>query len=394
MELHRRHFLSSIAVCGSLTGHAFGEGVTKKYRVAVVGHTGRGDYGHGLHTMWLGIDRVDPAAVADADPLGLERTLKLFGEAKGFASYRAMLSEVRPDIVAIAMRHIDQHCEVALAAIEAGARGLYIEKPFCRSLEEADAILNAARIGNVKIAVAHRNRYHPVLPILKGLIQDGEIGRVLEYRMRGKEDHRGGSLDLWVLGSHLANLVAYFAGRPKSCSATILIDGRPAAKSDAVPGSEGIGLMAGNEVHARFEMEDGLAAYFDSIAKAGNAAAGFGIQIIGTRGIIDLRIDREPLAHLLRGSPFQPDSNPRAWTPISSAGIGLPEPIADLGRQISMHWTAGRDLIGAVEEDREPLCSGTEAATTIEMISAVAVSHLQDGVRVELPLKQRTNPWG
>ncbi len=30
--------------------------------------------------------------------------------------------------------------------------------------------------------------------------------------------------------------------------------------------------MAGNEVHARFEMENGLVAYFDSIANAGNAA--------------------------------------------------------------------------------------------------------------------------
>ena len=48
---------------------------------------------------------------------------------------------------------------------------------------------------NVKIAVAHRNRYHPVLPIIEKLVADGRIGRVLELRGHGLGDRRGGGQD-------------------------------------------------------------------------------------------------------------------------------------------------------------------------------------------------------
>ncbi|MCY2976612.1 MAG: Gfo/Idh/MocA family oxidoreductase [Planctomycetota bacterium] len=378
---------------GTMLLEVSGAPVEERYRVGIIGHTGRGDYGHGLHTMWTGVDNAKVVSVADADPNGLNKTQKIFKHARGFTDFRELLTATKPDVLSIGMRHVDQHHEVALKAIEAGVRGIYIEKPFCRSSQEADDILSAASARNVKIAVAHRNRYHPVLPVVKQLIVDGVIGRVLEYRMRGKEDTRGGMLDLWVLGGHLVNLVNYFAGSPKSCSAIVLISGRPATRLDPIQGAEGVGLIAGNEVHARFEMEDGITAYFDSIANAGNAAAGFGVQIIGTEGIIDLRIDREPLAHVLHGSPFHPVNKTKSWIPISTAGIGRPEPIPKLEEQISKHILGGNDLLNAIEENREPLCNAKEAATTIEMLTAVSVSHLENGARIALPLQVRTNPW-
>lgn len=132
---------------------------------------------------------------------------------------------------------------------------------------------------------------------------DGEIGRVLEYRMRGKEDTRGGLLDLWVLGSHLVNLLNYFAGNPTSCAATVLIDGRPASKADAIPGGRRNRTHCGQRSSCSIRDENGIMAHFDSIAKAGSDTAGFGLQIIGTKGVIDFRVDREPLAQILHGIP-------------------------------------------------------------------------------------------
>ncbi len=388
----RRQFTAGAFVLGAVNS-LHGNESKKRTRVAVIGHTGRGDYGHGLNTMWLGIPETEIVAVADADSKGLASAMKQLGDVSGFTDFQKMLIEIKPEVVAIGMRHVDQHRDVVLAAIEANVRGIYMEKPFCRSLAEADEIVAAATERNVKIAIAHRNRYHPVLPVLHQLIQDKVIGSVLEYRMRGKEDARGGMLDLWVLGSHLVNLVHFFAGRPKACSASVLIDGRIATRADAVQGAEGIGMMVGNEVHARFEMANGLSAFFDSIAKAGNADAGFGLQIIGTEGVIDLRIDREPLAHIRCGSPFNPVSNPKPWLPISSGGIDVPEPIKNLGQDIAKHWLPGRDLLQAIDKDRPPLCSAADAVITIEMIAAVSVSHLQNGGRVEFPLISRLNPW-
>src|SRR5690606_16371842 len=102
---------------------------------------------------------------------------------------------------------------------------------------EADAIVAACEKHGAKLAIAHRNRYHPVLPVVAKRIEDGAIGRWLEIRARGKEDARGGALDLWVLGSHLLDLCHVFTRKPLACSATVLQDGRPVVASDVQDGA-------------------------------------------------------------------------------------------------------------------------------------------------------------
>ncbi|MEY4485254.1 MAG: hypothetical protein RL693_2706 [Verrucomicrobiota bacterium] len=391
--MNRRHFLSTTAAASLVSSLPAGA-AEAKLRVAAIGHTGRGNYGHGIDTMWLKVPEVEIVAVADVDAKGLAAELPKLKLEKGFADYHEMLTQMKPDIVAIGPRHLDQHRDMVLAAVASGARGIYIEKPFCRTPAEADEMVAACEAKKVKLSVAHRNRFHPVLPVVKQLIKDGLIGQVLEIRCRGKEDARGGTLDLWVLGPHDLNLACYFAGQPLACSATILQQGKLVTKADVKEGDEGIGPLAGNEVHARFEMESGIPVFFDSVQNAGLKDAGFGIQIIGTKGIIDFRIDTEPLAQVLLGSPFKPVSEPRAWQNISTAGVGKPEPIAGLGAQVAGHLTGAYDLLAAIREDRQPLCSAVEARTTVEMISAVLESHRLNGQRVSWPLTARDNALG
>lgn len=388
--MNRRQFIST-ATLGTVAFTA--RAAESKFRVAVIGHTGRGNYGHGLDVMWQQVDGTETVAVADADAKGLAAAKAKLKVDKGFADYHVMLKEVKPDIVAVSPRHLDQHRDMILAAVDAGARGIYVEKPFCRTPAEADELVAACERRKVRLAVAHRNRYHPALPTITRLIKEDLIGRVLEMRARGKEDPRGGSLDLWVLGSHLVNLAGYFGGRAVACTAAVMQDGRPVTKADVKEGDEGVGPLAGNEVHARFETEKGIPLFFDSIQKAGVASAGFGIQVIGTKGIIDLRVDKEPVAHLLPGSPFQPALESRAWMPVSSAGVGRPEPIENLGKLMSAHVIAGRDLVAAIHEGREPICNMREGAATVEMICAVFESHRLGGKRVSLPLQTRENPF-
>ena len=205
--MRRRHFLAS--------GVAFGVAPViaamkkESLRAAVIGHTGRGDYGHELDTMWLGIPGVEVVAVADPVAEGLEKAKKRLGGIAGFDDFRKMLAEVKPDIVSVAPRHVDQHAGMVIAAAKAGARGVHVEKPFSRTLAEADAMNAACDKSGTKLAVAHRMRSHPALPVVKNLIAEGLIGTALEMRGRGKEDHRGGVLDLWVLGSHVFNLMNF-----------------------------------------------------------------------------------------------------------------------------------------------------------------------------------------
>jgi len=391
--MNRRHFATRTTLAAAaLASPRVAAADDRSWRVAVIGHTGRGGYGHGLDVMWRKVPRTVIVGVADPVAAGLAAARKSLGEAPGFAEYREMLGIVRADVVAIGPRHIDQHHAMSLAAVAAGARGLYIEKPFCRTPREADEIIAACAAKHVKLAVAHRNRYHPVLPVIKSLVAAGEIGTLLELRSRGKEDHRGGALDAWVLGSHTFNLAAWLAGPPTACTAMLYQQGRPCTRDDLREGDEGVGPVAGNQVHARFEMGDGTPFFFDSIQNRGDAAAAFGLQLIGTAGVIDFRVDREPLAHLRRGNPQNPLAASQPWLPISSAGIDRPESIPDLAARIASHQAAGEDLIDAIEDDRAPLCDAAEGRTTIEMICALFESHRHGGTRVTLPLSVRENP--
>lgn len=389
-NMDRRTFLAASATSLVAPTICFGQN-TDKRRVAVIGHTGRGDYGHGLDTVWLRLPETEIVGVADANPAGLAGAIKRLGVDNGFADYRSMLSKLKPDLVAVCPRQPDQHRDMILAAIEWGAKGIYVEKPFCRTPAEADEIIAACNQNNVKLAVAHRNRYHPTLQAIDRLIADGDIGKVLEIRGRGKGDRRGGAEDLWVLGSHVLNLVNYFGGAPRSCSAVLLQDGQQVTSADVREGNEALGLLAGNEVHSRYEMERGFMAYFDSIANDGTRNAGFGLQIIGSEGLIDINCDKHPLAYLVRGNPFQPTTDPRPWIPITSAGAGKPEPIKDIADLVGHHLSPARDLIEAIRKDRQPLCNVHEAATTVEMICATFASHCDSSRAVAFPLKHRNN---
>ena len=351
--------------------------------VGVIGHTGQGNYGHGEDTVWLKIPQTKVVAVADADPKGLADAARRLGGVKAYADYKVMLAEAKPDIAAICARHIHEHRDMIVAAVGAGVKGIYIEKPFVRTLAEADEIVKLCAEKGVRLAIAHRNRYHPVVEVVKQLVASGEIGELKEARVRGKQDHRGGGLDLWVLGGHGFNLATLFTGAAISCEATILIEGRPATKADIRPGDEGVGLIVGDEIHARYETRSGIPLYFDS--KKGTPAKGtpFGARLIGTKGVISLQIDEEPLAILERDGQK---------TPITTAGLGKPEPIKDIRQVNGGHHGAVRDLLAAIAEKREPLCGPEAGRETVELTLAVFASFVADGKKVALPLAGRAHP--
>jgi predicted dehydrogenase len=351
--------------------------------VGVIGHTGHGNYGHGEDAVWLKIPQTKIVAVADADPKGLADAAKRLGGVKAYADYKLMLAEVKPDIAAICPRHIHEHYDMILAAIAAGVKGIYIEKPFVRTLAEADEVVKLCAEKGVRLAIAHRNRYHPVVDVVKQLVEAGEIGELREVRVRGKQDHRGGGLDLWVLGGHGFNLATIFTGPATSCEATVLVDGRPAARADIRPGDEGVGPIVGDEIHARYETRSGIPLYFDSKKGVGTKGMPFGARLIGTKGVISLQIDEEPLAILEREGKR---------TPVTTAGIGQPEPIKDIKQVNGGHQGAVRDLLAAIAQKREPLCGPEAGRETVELTLAVFASFAAGGKKVSLPLGDRDHP--
>lgn len=359
-----------------------------KHRVAVIGHTGRGNYGHGIDTVWKRFqDSCELVAVSDPDEKGRAEAAARLAAPKAFADYRQMLDEVKPTIVAIGPRWVDQHRDMVIAAAERGAH-MYMEKPLCRSPAEADEMAAACQKHDVKLALAHQTRYSPKLQVIRDFLGEGKLGTILELRGRGKEDPRGGVEDFWVLGSHVLNLTHHFGGDPKWCFARIEQEGRPITKSQVKEGNEGLGPMAGDTVNAMYGMESGAVAYFGSKR---NAAGGrFGLTIYGSKGVIEILTGSLPSVQYLADPTWSPGRSGAKWVPVSSAGFGQPEPRKDGGLEEG-NYLAVRDLLTAIEKDRDPECSIDEGRTIIEMICAAFESQ-RIGAPATWPLKTRVNP--
>lgn len=367
----------------------------RQYRVGVIGHTGRGGYGHGLDRVWRDIPQAEIVGVADANPKGLAQAVKRIGAPKGYEDYRKMLDELKPDLVGIGVQYIDRHRDMAVAAAERGVRGIYMEKPLCRTLAEADQMVAVCRKHKVKLATAHQSRYVPKLKVIREIIRSGRLGRVLELRGRCKEDHRGGGVGLWVLGTRVLMAMQALAGNPVSCFATVLQDKRPIGAKDVVDcKAYGIGPLAGDEIHAMYRFGSGAMGYFDSVRRAGAPAPWrFGVRVFGSKGVLNwpspelflspVRFLDDPLWYSGRGG--------KQWVPVSSAGIGAGEPLKGENSHHGGNVLAVRDLIASIEEDRQPLANLAEARTNLEMIAAVFESHRLGGP-VCFPLKNRKDP--
>tara|TARA_Y100001968_G_scaffold16640_2_gene13224 strand:- start:40 stop:1143 length:1104 start_codon:yes stop_codon:yes gene_type:complete len=358
------------------------------FRIGVIGHTGRGNYGHGIDTVWSHVPGCQVVAVSDPDETGRASALKRLNAAKAYADYRRMLANEQLDIVAICPRWLDQHRDMVLQATNQNLH-IYMEKPFCRTLEEADQMVVACEKNKVKLAIAHQTRYSPTLRVIRELIEDGHIGDVLELRGRGKEDRRGGGEDLWVLGSHIFNMMHLFGGDPEWCFAQAFQNGNLVKQKDVYQGNEGIGALAGDSLHATYGMQNGITGYFASTRDAGNGAR-FALQIFGSKGIFDIKTGYRPLAYVLEDPNWSPGRSGESWKVVTSGGIGKPEQAQDTSLHAG-NVAACVDLIAAIEEDRQPECNMYEARTTVEMIAGVYESHRQS-VPVEIPLKQRKNP--
>jgi predicted dehydrogenase len=359
-------------------------------RVGVIGRTGKGDYGHGIDTVWKEVPETEVVAVADEDPAGRRKAQETTGAKTAYADYREMLDKERLDIVAIGPRWTDPHRDMVLAAAEHGCH-IYMEKPFCRSPAEADEIVRACEMRHVKLAIAHQTHYSPVLRVVQDLIANDEIGEVLELRGRGKEDRRGGGEDLWVLGSHIMDLMRFFAGDPIDCYATLTANGKPVTKEDVKPGNEGLGPLAGDHVQARYSFPNEVTGFFASKRNMAGNPSRFGLQIYGSKGAIEVLTGYPGSVHILRDPSWSPGRSNAKWLPVTSSGIDKPETVS--GGLHGGNIAAVKDLLRAIDDQRQPLCGPAEGRWTVEMICGVFESHRVGGT-VPFPLTQRENALG
>jgi UDP-N-acetylglucosamine 3-dehydrogenase len=113
-------------------------------------------------------------ASRDADrSAGYARRL---GGAGSFGSYEEAIESPRIDAVLIATPPVS-HLELTLQALEAG-KDVIVEKPPFLSVSDLDRAAEAARLAGRRVLVAENYFYKPVLEVIRGSIEAGDVGDV------------------------------------------------------------------------------------------------------------------------------------------------------------------------------------------------------------------------
>jgi len=193
-----------------------------KVRIGVIG-TGS------ISEMHLNSYKCNPnvtiVAICDVNEARARQVADRYGATKTFADYRELLAD--PDIDAISIcTWNNTHAPISIAALQAGKHVL-VEKPLCRTVEEAHEVERAVRESGKLLQVGFVRRYDPNVRMLREFVEQGEFGELYyakasTLRRLGNpggwfaDVERSGGGPLIDIGVHVIDLCWYLMGRPKA----------------------------------------------------------------------------------------------------------------------------------------------------------------------------------
>ena len=162
---------------------------------------------------------------ASADKFAEEMKSKGIDIPKRHASYEELLADRDVQAVYISTPH-PMHVEWAIRAAEAG-KHILCEKPLARTADEARAMLDAVEKAGVVHMVAFNYRRTPAVALARKLIDEGAIGKVVNFRGTYLQDWSNdpdlplswrfsravaGSGALGDIGTHVIDFARYLVG--------------------------------------------------------------------------------------------------------------------------------------------------------------------------------------
>ena len=301
----------------------------------------------GLPTTYAGAlwDRPEVELVAGADRD--RKRLKIFDERFGvkalYTDAFEMLRKEKLDIVAVAT-NIKGRADLTCAAVDNGAKGVLAEKPMAHTLEEADRMVKTCAGAGVPLTCGSITTTHPSFARARELIRSGTIGDVVSIEASGPfAQHQNWSYFLesppaWVIGT---------GDQPR----------RETGSDEFV----GQGIMAA---------QDGQMVHFRKGAP--------GVRLTGAAG--EVAFDFEGGWRLRRHIDSLP---PTQW-------VEMPWPDPQFVPPYGAVYLLA-DILDCMEGRLdEPKNSGRRVAVALEVEIALKQSSAQGGVRVELPLEDRS----
>ena len=131
------------------------------------------------------IKEVEVTAICDKQlPLAKNAATK-FHVKSVYQDIDEMFSKEKLD-VAVIVTPPATHSELAIRAMNYGCHVL-IEKPMAVSVQEADAMIDAAKKNDVRLGIAWQNLFNPAVLKAKKLVDSGAVGDLLHVETRTSE---------------------------------------------------------------------------------------------------------------------------------------------------------------------------------------------------------------
>ncbi len=319
-------------------------------------------------------DRCEIVGLVDLYPDKAADKLRRYGlEAQVYADHHALLNGTAFDLASICLPPF-AHASVAVDLLTAGKHVL-VEKPMAASLQECDAMLEAARTHARLLSVVAQNRFKTANVKLKTLVESGLVGRIVHAQIDSFWWRGASYYDLWWRGTwekegggctlnhavHQIDLFHWFLGMPRSVQAVVA-----------------------NVAHENSEVEDfstAVLAYPNGSIGQINASLlhhGERQQFVlqGERAMIGVPWRVE--ASTPRANGF-PDRDPALEAELTSQYERLPEV------EYEGHVGQIANVLSAIESRERLLVDGVAGRNTIELVTAIYASGFS-GARVALPL--------
>jgi len=181
-----------------------------------MGVVGAGLWGANHAHVFTTLPETELVAVCDVSPERAEAMKAETGAKAAYTRHEDLIADPHVDAVSIATPDFT-HTPIILAALAAGKHVLS-EKPLATTLEEANAIADAAARSKAKLMVDFHNRVSPAIVQVREAVASGEIGRPVHGSARLSNttfvplemlSWASRSSALWFLGSHALDALRF-----------------------------------------------------------------------------------------------------------------------------------------------------------------------------------------
>jgi predicted dehydrogenase len=220
----------------------------------------------------------------------------------------------------------------------------------------------------VALSINCSRRWNPFYSEARGMIESGELGEVLQVTSQFRAP-------MGNVASHLTDTIRYLAG-----GNVTWVFGE--MESDEAAASDGD--ILGNGYLA---FDNGARAFIRGMSSGD--ISGWDIEVICEKGRMRFR-EEPPQFDLTRLGAVAPYGRGFRSTDSMDAALPATYPIPMPHRMEGMGLTIVNDLIDAFETGRPPKCSGEDGLAALEVAIALRESHRRGGVKVPLPLEDRS----